>query len=334
MEQPTIESTEFRQTLVSWYEQHGRQLAWRETRDPYLVLVSELMLQQTQVQTVLRYFKEWAVRFPTIQSLAEAPIEDALHAWQGLGYYRRARYLHRCAKALVEEHCGVFPRDLDTMRTLPGVGRYTAGAIASFAFDQSAPIVEANIGRVLSRLLNSQIPIDSTKGQNFLWSRAEKLCRTDSPGRFNSALMDLGALVCTTRAPDCVQCPVRRFCRAKFPSELPRKKARKSIEKIKEDYVWIKEGERILLQQQIGQRWHGLWTLPSAHNCSRSGKPIAVFRHPITRFLVEARVFAVTSQNVFLSSQRWHLIQDLASLAMPSPHRRAVTEILEKRVDS
>ncbi len=182
MEQLAIESTEFRRTLVSWFQERGRALPWRQTHDPYLVLVSELMLQQTQVQTVLGYFQRWIRRYPTMQSLAAAPLPEVLCSWQGLGYYQRAQKLHQCAKTLVSKYEGSFPQDVDALQKLPGIGQYTAGAIASFAFDKPVPIVDANIARVLSRLFDFSEPIDSSEGKRLLWRWAEKLCRTERPG--------------------------------------------------------------------------------------------------------------------------------------------------------
>src|SRR5438477_8148061 len=159
----------FRRSLLSWYRKRGRDLPWRRTRDPYAVLVSEFMLQQTQVATVIRYYDGWRRRFPDFAALAAASEHEVLHAWQGLGYYARARNLRAAARIVMEKHCGRFPRSLDSMRALPGVGRYTANAVATFAFDQSVPIVETNIGRVLARLSNLQIPIDTSHGRETLW---------------------------------------------------------------------------------------------------------------------------------------------------------------------
>jgi len=165
----------FRRSLLRWYRHHGRDLPWRRTRDPYRILVSEFMLQQTQVATVLPYYKKWRKRFPDFTALARASETEVLHAWQGLGYYTRARNLRATAKRLVDRHRGRFPKSIEQMEQLPGVGKYTARALASFAFDQPVAIVEANTSRVISRLFDLRIPIDSTDGQNALWSHAAAL---------------------------------------------------------------------------------------------------------------------------------------------------------------
>src|SRR6266513_5018367 len=191
----------FQRAVLGWYRERGRDLPWRRTRDPYAILVSEFMLQQTQVGTVLPYYKNWLRRFPNFAALARASEAEVLHAWQGLGYYARARNLHATAKLVVDRHRGRFPRSIEQIVQLPGVGKYTAHAIATFAFDQSVPIVEANTSRVLSRLFDLQIPIDSTAGRNALWGRAARLVPKKSPALFNSALLDLGALVCVSRKP-------------------------------------------------------------------------------------------------------------------------------------
>jgi A/G-specific adenine glycosylase len=164
-----LRENQFRRALLEWYRKNSRDLPWRRTRDPYRNLISEFMLQQTQVATVLPYFRSWVRRFPNFRTLARASETEVLHAWQGLGYYARARNLHRTAKLVVDRHRGNFPCSIEQMRALPGIGKYTAHAVATFAFDQAVPIVEANTARVLSRVFNLQTPIDSTAGQNKLW---------------------------------------------------------------------------------------------------------------------------------------------------------------------
>ena len=213
----------FRRALLTWYRKNGRNLPWRHTRDPYAILVSEFMLQQTQVATVIPYYKRWLDRFPDFASLARSTGSDVLHAWQGLGYYTRARNLHATANTVVAQHAGGFPKDVDQIRALPGLGRYTANAVATFAFNQSIPVVEANIGRLLARLLDLQTPIDSRAGRERIWDFASDLVPKRDAAIYNSALMDLGALVCKVRQPRCDICPVRKFCRATNPASLPLK---------------------------------------------------------------------------------------------------------------
>src|SRR5215475_250297 len=186
----------FRRSLVGWYRRHGRDLPWRRTRDPYAILVSEFMLQQTQVATVIPYYHQWLGRFPSFASLACSSENEVLRAWQGLGYYARARNLHATAKTVVDRHGGQFPRAIYQMQQLPGVGKYTAHAVASFAFNQSVPIVEANTARVLARLFNLRKSIDSDLGRQTLWQYATSLLTKCDAATFNSALLDLGALIC------------------------------------------------------------------------------------------------------------------------------------------
>jgi A/G-specific adenine glycosylase len=213
---------------------------------------------------------------------------------------------------------------------LPGVGRYSAGAIVSFAFDQCVGIVDANVARVLSRLINLQEAVDSSNSQKTIWEWAEKLVQCEQPRLFNSALMELGAMLCRPRKPRCMLCPVRNYCRAIDPESLPRKRPRPRIEKREEDYLWIYDQGRILLQQQSSHRWRGLWTLPSAESKPVAGPPIVVVNHPITRFLVKLRVFNGELPDRLGEGIRWHAIAHLDELPMPSPHRRAVQRLLQR----
>ena len=198
----------FRRRLLAWFDQNARVLPWRRSRDPYAVWLSEIMLQQTQVATVIGYFDRFLARFPTIEALARADEHEVLRLWEGLGYYRRARQLHRAARIIVAEHGGRFPRDPSIVRRLPGIGRYTAGAILSIAFDAREPILEANTLRLLSRLLCYDGDPRSPDGQRLLWAMAEALLPRRGSGRLNQALMELGSEVCTARSPRCEQCPV------------------------------------------------------------------------------------------------------------------------------
>jgi A/G-specific adenine glycosylase len=329
MKQLLLESTEFRNLLIAWFLGHGRKLPWRQTTNPYCILVSELMLQQTQVSTVVGYYRRWIERFPTVEALASASEPEVLRAWQGLGYYARARNLHRCAKVLVQNTGGEFPTSVDQLMQLPGVGRYTAGAIASFAFDQCVGIVDSNVARVLSRLIDLRQAVDSSAGERTVWKWAEKLVQCDQPRLFNSALMELGAMVCRPRKPGCTICPVRRYCGATDPGSLPRKRPRPKIEERQEDYFWIFQQDRILLQQRSGQRWRGLWTLPPAEMKAVAGPPLAAVDHPVTRFLIKLRVFRGELPVSLGEGMRWHPIAHLDELPMPSPHRRAVQRVLE-----
>jgi A/G-specific adenine glycosylase len=337
MKQIICEITEFRAELAAWFERHGRQLPWRATSDPYAILVSELMLQQTQVATVLGYYRRWLERFPTLRELANADESEVLHAWQGLGYYNRARNLHKCAKIILAEWNGKFPSTVDALVKLPGIGRYTAGAIASFAFDLPAPIVDANVERVLSRLLNLQEPVDQPGGRRVIWGFASQYVQGAHPCLLNSALMELGATICLPRKPLCVICPVRSFCAARDPESLPRKRARQKIEQKTEfHFLALNEG-RVLLEQNLGKRWHGLWTLPTLAPNSEPGPhfdvnlPFLSLSYPITRFVVQLNVFLSEPPGTVTAGQVWHRLDMLESVPMPSPHRRALRLALEKK---
>lgn len=317
----------FRRSLVNWYHKSGRDLPWRRTHDPYPILVSELMLQQTQVATVLPYYKEWLRRFPSFAALARAPENDVLHAWQGLGYYARARNLHATAKLVVKHRRGRFPRTISEMRDLPGIGKYTAHAIATFAFDEPVPIVEANVSRVLSRLFDLRKPIDSAAGQSELWNYAAALAPQKAAGRYNSALLDLGATVCLPRIPKCNVCPVKKFCRAKDPASLPVKRARPRTKRLIEHHGLSVRQNKILLQS-AQRRWRGMWILPSL---SRTGNQTngAIYKaeFPFTNHRITLQIFPVEQPTIAMPGSRWFSKRQIQSIPIPSPHRRAIEQL-------
>ncbi|HEV8597742.1 MAG TPA: A/G-specific adenine glycosylase [Gemmatimonadales bacterium] len=203
----------FRRRLLAWFHQHGRELPWRRTRDPYRVLVSEVMLQQTQVARVAEYYPRFLNAFPTLHHLAKAPAAQVREQWNGLGYYRRAANLHRLAREVVEHHDGGIPTEPEQLRLLPGVGRYTAGAVASFAFERTVAAVDTNVARVLRRAFHSRLP-RGARGERRLWDTATALLPRNGRAAwaFNQAVMELGALVCTARLPKCAECPVAPLC--------------------------------------------------------------------------------------------------------------------------
>ncbi len=208
-----------RAALLRWYEANKRDLSWRKTRDPYAIWVSEVMLQQTQVITVEAYYQRWMARFPSVTALANAPLEDVLSMWSGLGYYRRARSLHQAAQQVVAEHGGALPADVNALRALPGIGAYTAGAIASIAFGLPAPLVDGNVERILARWFCVEDDPKAGPQQRRFWALAEALLDRADPGAFNQALMELGATVCTPKQPACLLCPVRAHCGALLSGE-------------------------------------------------------------------------------------------------------------------
>ena len=289
------------------------------------------MLQQTQVATVIPYFKRWMQRFPTVETLARASEADVLGMWQGLGYYSRARNLHRAANAVLERFNGEFPRDLDAIRALPGVGRYTAGAVATFAFDAATPIADANIARVLARIFLVETPIDSGAGQKEIWRRAESLQPRKNARLFNGALMELGALVCTPRVPKCLVCPVAKFCRARklgAQDGLPQKKPRRKTIDLVENCALVIFQNKILLEQQTGSRWRGMWKLPPTPAVFQTAKPLMQLEYPFTHHRVALSVFAASKPREPAQNQVWHTMNALELLAIPSPHRRALRALL------
>ena len=328
--------TAIAEDLVSWYQQHARDYPWRRTRDPYAILVAEVMLQQTQIATVLGrgYYARWLERFPDFQTLASAGEDEVLKAWEGLGYYRRARNLQRLAKVVLEQHDGVFPQDHAAMLALPGIGPYTAGAVASFAFGQAQPIVDGNIARVLSRVHNDATPVDSTLGTKRLWERAKALVdATDDPRALNSALMELGQTHCTPTKPACELCPVRDQCRATEPEALPVKQSRQEITAVTERVVFLRTSQGVLLEQETGKRRTGLWKLPSLPAAHEDKPPPVLLKtqYGITRYKVTLWVHAPHDpREEWPDTHRIIAFEELEAMAMPAPYRRALRELLQR----
>lgn len=280
------------------------------------------MLQQTTVAAVIPYFERWMEAFPTIAALAAANEQNVLSLWQGLGYYSRARNLQRAAQAVLERHGGRVPRSVEALRSLPGVGDYTAGAVAAFAFDAAVPVIDANIARVLARLKNWRDPIDDSAGKEFLESAAVSLLPGGGGRLHTSALMELGALICVSRNPRCLECPVQTECRAENPEALPVKRARQTIERVAESRAYVFVGDKLWLELSDGPRWKGLWLLPAA---AVGGTPDHVEIYPITRYRVTLSIFCETVPRPGLTAF------SLGALPpMPSPHRRAVAAMQRK----
>jgi len=269
--------------LLSWYERNRRDLPWRPPIgsksgvDPYASLVSEFMLQQTQVATVTPYFLRFMKAFPTIAKLAAAPEQEVLRFWQGLGYYSRARNLRAAARMISTEFEGRIPRSIQELMSLPGVGRYTAGAVASIAFDVRAPILDGNVARVLCRLDLIRSDPKAPKTRDLLWRRAEEILPQKSVGDFNSALMELGATVCTPRAPKCPACPVRRFCRATeagLQDAIPQPRNSLPTPLLKRWTICVSRGNRWLIERRPDKgRWAGMWQFPTIE--AEDAKPVA-----------------------------------------------------------
>jgi len=280
---------------------------------------------------VIPYYNEWFRRFPNFASLARASESDVLHAWQGLGYYGRARNLHATARTVVDRYRGRFPRSVEQMQQLPGIGKYTAHAVASFAFDQSVPIVESNTARILTRLFDFRESIDSDPGRQTLWQYAAMFVPKSNASIFNSALIDLGALVCVARQPKCGICPVKTFCRAKNPRILPVRKSRPRTKRLIEQHAFVVRQGKILLEQS-STRWRGMWILPPLQRESANQQPVYESIFPFTDHRVTLSVYARHREKIRKPLQSWVRIDSLDSIPMPSPHRKALRHLLSERV--
>jgi A/G-specific adenine glycosylase len=323
-----------RRAILRWNAQHGRDLPWRGVGDPYRVWISEVMLQQTTVAAVIPYYERFLRRFPDVRALAAADEADVLRFWEGLGYYSRARNLHKGAREIVQNLAGEFPSSAAELQRLPGIGRYTAGAIASFAFNERTPIVEANTLRLYCRLLGFAGDPKSSAGQDLLWTFAATFVPPKAPGRFNQALMDLGATICTPSEPKCPSCPVQRWCRAfrdNRVAEIPRATRRPAVTEVTAYAVAVhRNGEYLLRRYRPGERWGGLWDFlrfeeddgkPIGRNVERRlaelvrdesgltvrlGPKLAQFRHTVTRFRITLHCFtADTSDGCLRCGEEW-----------------------------
>jgi A/G-specific adenine glycosylase len=255
-----------RKALLGWYEMARRDLPWRKTRDPYAIWLSEVMLQQTRVETVVPYYDRFLAHFPTVQALAEAPLDGVLTMWSGLGYYRRARMLHEAAREVANGRGGRFPATAEALASIRGIGRYTAGAIASMAFGQRAALVDGNVARVLARLFAVEDDVRSSTGQRQIWDLADALVPNEDAGTWNQALMELGATICVPRAPRCLVCPVRAQCdgRARgLEQELPRvKPKRKPLLMRRVALVATHKGTIVLGRRRVESLFGGMWEPP------------------------------------------------------------------------
>lgn len=328
---PLDAPSDFAEAVVRWFGAEGRDYPWRRTTDPYAVLVSEMMLQQTTLAMVLErgHYVRWMEAFPDLASLANAPESRILALWEGLGYYNRARHLQAAARAVIERHGGVFPATLAEVLALPGVGRYTAGAVLSFAFDMPAPVVDGNIARVLARLMDFRGAIDASSGQRQLWEWADALVPASGARAYNSGLMEIGQRLCTPGMPSCLLCPIRSWCGASDPASLPVKKPRRAAVAVEEEVLVARHGGKVLLEQEQGRRRRGMWKLPAVHGRKR-GPLVWEGRYTITHHRVSLRLFAASGRPVPRPAEAWIAEDRLAELPMPSPFRRALGEVLRR----
>jgi A/G-specific adenine glycosylase len=316
-----------RAKLLRWYDVHARDLPWRHTRDPYRVWVSEVMLQQTRVETVLRYYAPFLRRFPTLRALARAPEDRVMAAWSGLGYYRRARLLHAGVRAVVARHGGRVPEHPEARWALPGVGRYTAGAIGSIAFGREEAVVDGNVARVLSRVHRIETPLGRADTDARLWREAERLVQGPRPGDFNQALMELGATVCSRSSPACARCPLRSHCRAYATGaveRLPVARKRRAPRAVDLVALVVSDGAgreaRVWLERARGSLYGGLWNLPL-----REGRGPKAARTALAELGLRARLEARAQGDVehVLTHRRLRAQVWRAHGAMPTASGRA-----------
>lgn len=339
---------DFARHVIAWQRTHGRRtLPWQNTRDPYRVWLSEIMLQQTQVATVLAYYGRFLRRFPDVAALAAAPLDEVLALWSGLGYYSRARNLHRCAQAVVAEHGGRFPATSAALATLPGIGRSTAAAIAAFCFGERVAILDGNVKRVLGRVLAFDGDLAEAAHERTLWAHATALLPHDGIEPYTQGLMDLGATLCLARSPQCLICPVRDDCAARAsgrPEAYPVKS--RKLRRGAREHVWLLLQWRDLVwlvRKPDSGVWAGLWTLPefdsleafdaAAHGWPGDAEPLPSFTHVLThldwtlhplRFTLPPRTAArrVEAITAAWPGGRWFTLDEALAAGLPAPLRK------------
>jgi A/G-specific adenine glycosylase len=338
----------FAPRVVRWQREHGRHdLPWQRTRDPYRVWLSEIMLQQTQVATVLSYYERFLARFPDIHALARAALDDVLAQWSGLGYYSRARNLHRCAQVVVTRHGGEFPRSAAELAQLPGIGRSTAAAIAAFCFGERAAILDGNVKRVLTRWLGFADDLAIAANERRLWSEACALLPEDEGiEAYTQGLMDLGATLCLARSPSCLVCPVSEDCAARRTGDIERYPVKKrTLKRGRREsvWLWLRWGEHLWLQQRPAQGvWAGLWSLPEFDSFDAlaqatlgwpgEGEALPTITHVLTHFdwFLHPRRWTLPTgvdrapdlPATMVEGGRWVTLGEALALGLPAPVRR------------
>lgn len=336
----------FRSALQAWYQRSKRDLPWRRTRDPYAILVSEIMLQQTQVDTVIPYYERWLRQFPDFETLASASEGEVLKQWQGLGYYRRAKMLRLNAQAVCREHGGKLPSDFQSLLNLPGIGRYTAGAVASIAFEKKKAVLDGNVIRILTRLFAIQENTALKTTVENLWERAENLLPKKNIGDFNQALMELGATVCFPKNPDCGKCPAAFTCEARRQNKQESFPVKAAAAKMTKQIFYalapVDTRERVLIQKQKnGDRWAGLWTLPHFTNLKKGLAELNVkeealqklrsHKHGFTRYQITLHSFkAPVSATAFKTraDSCWITKKEIKKYAFPAVYQKIIDEVL------
>ena len=343
--------------LLTWYRRNQRSLPWRETSDPYRIWISEIMLQQTQVDTVIPYYHRFLKAFPTVSSLARAPLQDVLKVWENLGYYSRARNIHAAARVIVEKFSGRIPDNLEAIKTLPGIGQYSAGAILSIAYGQAHPAVDGNVRRILCRLFAIRKPIDDAQEKKQLFELAASLIPARHPGDFNQALMDLGATICKPKNPDCSRCPVANLCQAQLnnlQNVLPiiRKAPAIPYRQAVAAVIRNLDGLLLVVQRPASGLLASLWKLPGGFIKAgedtekslrrsvkeelgisiRTGKHLTSVNHTYTHFRItlhayECRLLKGTPKPLECQNWRWASLTDLKKLPLSKIDRMILAEI-------
>jgi A/G-specific adenine glycosylase len=349
--------------LLEWYARCARQLPWRDDPAPYKVWVSEVMAQQTQVATVIPYFNRFMQRFPTVEDLSKASLQEVLVAWEGLGYYQRARNMHQTAQKIVSEFGGQLPANVEDLCRLPGIGRYSAGAIASIAFGLDEPVLDGNIRRVLSRLFDISEPVNTTDGEKRLWQLASDHLPTRMAGAYNQALMELGALICTPSSPKCPDCPLAQFCQARLlgvQEQRPVKQVKNKPPHFTVTAAIIQQIDKVLITQRPLQGLlGGMWEFPGGklqdgeglESCLireiqeelgiaiRVGEPFGVYHHAYSHFKVTLHAFLCTLVNgdkpkpIQVEDLCWSNISELSGFPMGKIDRQIAAKLMENAHD-
>lgn len=356
LQQIDDKKTGLRRSFLSWFRKYAREMPWRQTKDPYRIWISEIMLQQTRVEAVIPYYKRFTKAFPTVFDLSKAKEDRLLKLWEGLGYYNRAHNLKKGALWIVKECNGEFPGTVDEWLNVPGVGRYTAGAICSIAFDLQAPLLDGNVKRVFSRLFAVQQSIEETKTIQSMWTAAEQLVPKKSPGDFNQALMELGATICVPKNPKCGECPVKKYCEAyalSDQSSFPVKKKKEKVPHVQVVAAAIKKNGRYLLgKRPEGKLLAGLWEFPGGkvepgetHEealvrelieeldiKTQVGELLAEVEHAYSHYSVSIRLYACEiisgkPKTVYHSALKWITKKQMSNYALPKANLKFLNKL-------